>query len=103
MKAVLPLALVHTLANALTNVSIGLMAVSFAHTVKAMEPFFSVLLSMAFLHERPHPIVLVTLIPIVVGVLLPQILAFCSCVGSAVLLLLLLLLLLMVAHPSGPV
>lgn len=67
LQAVLPLAMVHTLANALTNVSLGLMAVSFAHTVKAMEPFFSVLLSMAFLHERPHPIVLLTLLPIVVG------------------------------------
>jgi solute carrier family 35, member E1 len=70
LKAVVPLAMVHTLANALTNVSLGLMAVSFAHTVKAMEPFFSVLLSMIFLHERPHPIVFLTLIPIVVGALL---------------------------------
>lgn len=67
LKAVLPLAMVHTLANSLTNVSLGLMAVSFAHTVKAMEPFFSVLLSMIFLRERPHPIVFLTLIPIVVG------------------------------------
>eukprot|EP00892_Ulva_mutabilis_P005869 jgi/Ulvmu1/3654/UM017_0068.1 len=69
IKAVAPLAVVHVLANALTNLSLGLMAVSFTHTVKAMEPFFSVLLSMLFLHERPHPMVLLTLLPIVVGVI----------------------------------
>jgi solute carrier family 35, member E1 len=60
---------VHVLANTLTNVSLGLMAVSFTHTVKAMEPFFSVMLSMFFLGERPHPFVLLTLIPIVAGVI----------------------------------
>lgn len=68
LRAIFPLAVVHVLANTLTNLSLGLMAVSFTHTVKAMEPFFSVLLSMLFLHERPHPIVLLTLLPIVVGV-----------------------------------
>ena len=57
------------LANTLTNVSLGLMAVSFTHTVKAMEPFFSVTLSMLFLGERPHPLVLLCLIPIVGGVI----------------------------------
>ena len=60
---------VHVLANTLTNVSLGLMAVSFTHTVKAMEPFFSVTLSMLFLGERPHPLVLLCLIPIVGGVI----------------------------------
>jgi hypothetical protein len=42
---VLPLAVVHTLGNTFTNMSLGKVAVSFTHTIKAMEPFFSVLLS----------------------------------------------------------
>ena len=36
-----PLAAVHTLGNALTNVSLGSVAVSFTHTIKALEPMFS--------------------------------------------------------------
>ena len=33
----------HTLGNLLTNVSLGRVNVSFTHTIKAMEPFFTVL------------------------------------------------------------
>jgi solute carrier family 35 protein E1 len=47
----LPLACVHTLGNLFTNMSLGKVAVSFTHTIKAMEPCFSVLLSAAFLGE----------------------------------------------------
>ena len=36
-----PLALVHTLGNSLTNISLGAVAVSFTHTIKALEPMFS--------------------------------------------------------------
>jgi Triose-phosphate Transporter family len=49
--AILPLALVHTMGNLFTNMSLGKVAVSFTHTIKAMEPFFSVLLSAIFLGE----------------------------------------------------
>ena len=48
--------------------SLGAVAVSFTHTIKAMEPFFSVLLSALFLGDKPSPAVLLTLIPIVGGV-----------------------------------
>ncbi|BAF16686.2 Os05g0170900 [Oryza sativa Japonica Group] len=48
---ILPLALVHTMGNVFTNMSLGKVAVSFTHTIKAMEPFFSVLLSVLFLGE----------------------------------------------------
>ena len=48
--------------------SLGAVAVSFTHTIKAMEPFFSVLLSALFLGDKPAPAVLLTLIPIVGGV-----------------------------------
>jgi len=40
LKMVLPLAMIHTLGNLLTNISLGKVAVSFTHTIKAMEPFF---------------------------------------------------------------
>ncbi|PWZ04333.1 Phosphoenolpyruvate/phosphate translocator 3, chloroplastic [Zea mays] len=54
----LPLALIHMLGNVFTNMSLGKVVVSFTHTIKAMEPFFSVLLSILFLGEdfAPTPI-----------------------------------------------
>jgi len=51
LVAILPLAIVHTMGNLFTNMSLGKVAVSFTHTIKAMEPFFSVLLSALFLGE----------------------------------------------------
>lgn len=51
LAAILPLAVVHTLGNLFTNMSLGKVAVSFTHTIKAMEPFFSVVLSAMFLGE----------------------------------------------------
>ncbi|QCE14503.1 hypothetical protein DEO72_LG11g1504 [Vigna unguiculata] len=51
LGAILPLAVVHTLGNLFTNMSLGKVAVSFTHTIKAMEPFFSVVLSAMFLGE----------------------------------------------------
>ena len=68
LKAIAPLAIVHTLGNVLTNVSLGKVAVSFTHTIKAMEPFFSVLLSSLFLGDVPSIAVIATLVPIVGGV-----------------------------------
>jgi solute carrier family 35, member E1 len=69
LKAVFPLAVVHTLGNLLTNMSLGMVAVSFTHTIKAMEPIFSVVLSVLFLGDTPHPLVLLTLLPIIGGVI----------------------------------
>uniref|UniRef100_J3M4D8 Sugar phosphate transporter domain-containing protein n=2 Tax=Oryza brachyantha TaxID=4533 RepID=J3M4D8_ORYBR len=67
---ILPLALVHTMGNVFTNMSLGKVAVSFTHTIKAMEPFFSVLLSVLLLGETPSFLVLGSLVPIVGGVVL---------------------------------
>ncbi|CAA2958249.1 phosphoenolpyruvate phosphate translocator 2, chloroplastic-like isoform X1 [Olea europaea subsp. europaea] len=64
------LALGHTIGNLLTNISIGKVAVSFTHTIKAMEPFFTVLLSALLLGERPSLWVVSSLLPIVGGVAL---------------------------------
>mmetsp|Transcript_33598 Transcript_33598/g.72624 ORF Transcript_33598/g.72624 Transcript_33598/m.72624 type:complete len:406 (-) Transcript_33598:384-1601(-) len=70
LVSILPLACVHTLGNLLTMVSLGKVAVSFTHTIKAMEPFFSVALSSIFLGDVPSLAVLSTLLPIVGGVAL---------------------------------
>lgn len=70
LLAILPLAMVHTLGNLFTNMSLGKVAVSFTHTIKAMEPFFSVLLSALFLGEMPTIWVVGSLLPIVGGVAL---------------------------------
>lgn len=73
LLAVLPLACVHTMGNLFTNMSLGKVAVSFTHTIKAMEPFFSVLLSAFVLGEVPNPWVLASLVPIVGGVALASV------------------------------
>jgi len=68
LLGIAPLAVVHTLGNLLTNVSLGSVAVSFTHTIKAMEPAFSVALSAMFLNDKPHPLVIASLVPIMGGV-----------------------------------
>lgn len=70
LAAILPLAIVHTLGNLFTNMSLGKVSVSFTHTIKAMEPFFSVVLSAMFLGELPTLWVVSSLVPIVGGVAL---------------------------------
>ncbi|CAK9137588.1 unnamed protein product [Ilex paraguariensis] len=70
LAAILPLAVVHTLGNLFTNMSLGKVSVSFTHTIKAMEPFFSVVLSAMFLGEMPTLWVVSSLLPIVGGVAL---------------------------------
>nr|GEV84917.1 phosphoenolpyruvate/phosphate translocator 2, chloroplastic-like [Tanacetum cinerariifolium] len=67
---VLTLAVAHTMGNLLTNISLGRVAVSFTHTIKAMEPFFTVLFSTLLLSERPSLWVVASLLPIVGGVAL---------------------------------
>ncbi|KAM4124863.1 hypothetical protein ACJW30_01G266900 [Castanea mollissima] len=70
LAVIFPLAVAHTLGNLLTNISLGKVAVSFTHTIKAMEPFFTVVLSALFLAERPTLWVVSSLVPIVGGVAL---------------------------------
>ncbi|KAM7277370.1 hypothetical protein ACFE04_019236 [Oxalis oulophora] len=68
LAVIFPLAVVHMLGNLFTNMSLGKVAVSFTHTIKAMEPFFSVILSAMFLGEMPTLWVVGSLLPIVGGV-----------------------------------
>ncbi|KAL2335711.1 hypothetical protein Fmac_016924 [Flemingia macrophylla] len=70
LAVIFPLAVAHTMGNLLTNISLGKVAVSFTHTIKAMEPFFTVLLSTLFLGQRPTFWVISSLLPIVGGVAL---------------------------------
>ena len=70
LKSVTPLACIHVVGNVLTNVSLRAVAVSFTHTVKALEPFFSVLMSYFFLGDVPTLSVAASLVPIVTGVAL---------------------------------
>ncbi|XP_071706644.1 phosphoenolpyruvate/phosphate translocator 2, chloroplastic-like [Rutidosis leptorrhynchoides] len=67
---ILMLSVTHTMGNLLTNISLGKVAVSFTHTIKAMEPFFTVLFSVLLLSERPTLWVVSSLVPIVGGVAL---------------------------------
>ncbi|KAM7279757.1 hypothetical protein ACFE04_006891 [Oxalis oulophora] len=89
--AILPLAVAHTLGNLLTNISLGRVAVSFTHTIKAMEPFFTVLFSLLFLGEGPSFWVVSSLVPVVGGVALASFtessfnwIGFCSAMASNV-------------------
>ena len=70
LKSVSPLAGINVLGNVLTNVSLRAVAVSFTHTVKALEPFFSVIMSFIFLGSVPTLPVAASLVPIVTGVAL---------------------------------
>ncbi|KAF6988509.1 hypothetical protein CFC21_006034 [Triticum aestivum] len=67
---ILPLALIHMMGNVFTNMSLGKVAVSFTHTIKAMEPFFSVLFSVLLLGQTPSLLVVGSLVPVVGGVVL---------------------------------
>lgn len=68
LGAIFLLAMGHTVGNLLTNISLGKVAVSFTHTIKAMEPFFTVVLSALVLGQKPSIWVVSSLVPIVVGV-----------------------------------
>ncbi|XVE67899.1 hypothetical protein DITRI_Ditri09bG0025000 [Diplodiscus trichospermus] len=91
LAAIIPLAVAHTLGNLLTNVSLGTVNVSFTHTIKAMEPFFTVFFSILFLGEWPTFWIVSSLIPVVGGVALASFteasfnwIGFCSAMASNV-------------------
>ncbi|GMI44677.1 hypothetical protein TrCOL_g8697 [Triparma columacea] len=58
----------HSCGQTLTVVSLGAGAVSFTHIVKALEPFFSAMVSIFFTKKVMHPNVYLSLIPVVGGV-----------------------------------
>ncbi|XP_052186859.1 triose phosphate/phosphate translocator, chloroplastic-like isoform X2 [Diospyros lotus] len=63
-----PVAFCHALGHVMSNVSFAAVAVSFTHTIKALEPFFNAAASQFFLgHQIPLPLWL-SLAPVVIGV-----------------------------------
>ncbi len=67
---VLPLGVLHLLGFLFTNASLGSVAVSFTHTIKALEPFFTAVFSAWLLGSIPSLISMLALVPIVSGVIL---------------------------------
>lgn len=68
MLQVVPLSVMHLLGFLFTNMSLGAVNVSLTHTIKSMEPFFTVVLSYFFLGSVPSIPIILTLVPIVAGV-----------------------------------
>ncbi|GBG67579.1 hypothetical protein CBR_g708 [Chara braunii] len=68
IKALIPVAMCHAFGHVMSNVSFSSVAVSFTHTIKALEPFFSATASQLFLGQSiPLPIWM-SLAPVVLGV-----------------------------------
>lgn len=61
-------AIMHALGHVAANVSFAAVAISLTHTVKTLEPAFNVLLSWLILGQATPPPVILTLVPIMVGV-----------------------------------
>ncbi len=73
VKAMLPICVGHTVGHVATVVSLGAVAVSFTHVVKAMEPFVNVVGSAVFLKSVfPLPVYL-SLMPVVGGVIMASV------------------------------
>ncbi|GAB4827000.1 hypothetical protein Ancab_033880 [Ancistrocladus abbreviatus] len=68
LKLLIPVAVCHAIGHVTSNVSFAAVAVSFTHTVKALEPFFNAAASQ-FILGQPIPWTLwLSLAPVVIGV-----------------------------------
>ncbi|EME30492.1 sugar-phosphate:phosphate translocator, DMT family [Galdieria sulphuraria] len=73
IKRLLPVAAAHTIGHISTVVSLGAVAISFTHVVKALEPFVNVLASAVILRSVfPIPVYL-SLLPVVGGVIIASV------------------------------
>mmetsp|Transcript_35422 Transcript_35422/g.49173 ORF Transcript_35422/g.49173 Transcript_35422/m.49173 type:complete len:536 (-) Transcript_35422:291-1898(-) len=70
VDSVTPLSVMHLAGFLTTNMSLGAVNVSLTHTIKSLEPFFTVVLSYFFLGSVPSLPIVITLVPIVAGVVI---------------------------------
>ncbi|KNC82658.1 hypothetical protein SARC_05058 [Sphaeroforma arctica JP610] len=70
MTKLLPLSAVRVVAMILGTFSILLMPVSYAHTIKAISPVCTVAMAYIILREKPTPAIVMSLLPIVIGILI---------------------------------
>ena len=74
LRIIAPLSFLHACGFLATNASLGSVQVSFTHTIKALEPFFAVVLSAVLASKRPPNVASVlALIPIVAGVVIASV------------------------------
>lgn len=71
--ALLPAAFTLIASRVLTYVSYGQIPASLTHTIKASSPIFSVFLSRFYLKHVVHPVTVLSLVPIIVGVTLSSV------------------------------
>lgn len=67
-RLLLPVAFCHALGHVMTNVSFAAVAVSFTHTIKALEPFFNAAASQFVLGQQIPLTLWLSLTPVVIGV-----------------------------------
>ncbi|CAL1372831.1 unnamed protein product [Linum trigynum] len=68
LKLLIPVALCHALGHVTSNVSFAAVAVSFTHTIKALEPFFNAAASQFILGQSIPISLWLSLAPVVLGV-----------------------------------
>jgi solute carrier family 35 protein E1 len=68
LKLLFPVALCHALGHVTSNVSFAAVAVSFAHTIKALEPFFNAAATQFVLGQQVPLSLWLSLAPVVIGV-----------------------------------
>ncbi|XP_042456743.1 triose phosphate/phosphate translocator TPT, chloroplastic-like [Zingiber officinale] len=68
LKLLIPVAVCHALGHVTSNVSFAAVAVSFTHTIKALEPFFNAAASQFILGQQIPLTLWLSLAPVVIGV-----------------------------------
>ncbi|KAH7682241.1 solute carrier family 35 member E1 protein [Dioscorea alata] len=68
LKLLIPVAICHAIGHITSNVSFAAVAVSFTHTIKALEPFFNAAASQFILGQQIPFTLWLSLAPVVIGV-----------------------------------
>ncbi|KAL5989488.1 hypothetical protein ACLOJK_010380 [Asimina triloba] len=67
LKLLIPVAICHAIGHVMSNVSFAAVAVSFTHTIKALEPFFNAAASQFVLGQQLPLTLWLSLAPVVIG------------------------------------